>query len=375
MANAARYLFDLDFSAPPEPEVQEVIEETPPEPMITVAEHERLLAEAVERARLAGEQAARADREQLASEESLTIQKTILEEVGMIYTEVGVLLQRLERDASNLAFAFASRFAEHLVAQEPKSEVQALLHQILAPLRKTPHISIRLNDEIAEEIRVAVDLQMAELGFEGTLTVLPDPAIMPGDCEVEWADGGIGRNMRSAIRQVEQIVAEHFAHVPPDEDEDEDTSDGEANQHTNEDKDPEAQENEAQDNKAQDNKAQDNEAKDETNPDAAFEPNESPTDNTDAETKQQEGAFEDRAMESDDMQQEAQESPLASNQDSNTPDADNADLDDLPEQSKSIPATEIPDADFSSDFSPEVDPEIGGGPVSDTAPETEEDML
>jgi len=46
MAQAARYLFDLDFSAPPEPEIESHIEEIPPEPMITVAEHEAILARA-----------------------------------------------------------------------------------------------------------------------------------------------------------------------------------------------------------------------------------------------------------------------------------------------------------------------------------------
>nr|WP_321455997.1 FliH/SctL family protein [uncultured Cohaesibacter sp.] len=218
MSQAARYLFDLDFSAPPEPEIEEQIEEIPPEPMITVAEHERLIAEAREQAFAEGEAKAREDREQLASEKKLTLEKQIVEEVAMIYTEVGLLMQRLEKDASQLAFAFASRFAEKLVAQEPKGEIQALLNQILAPLRKTPHISIRLNDAVADDIKATVDAQMEELGFSGTLTILPDPVIMPGDCEVEWVDGGIGRNLRSSIRQVEKLINDHFAHVPDDPD-------------------------------------------------------------------------------------------------------------------------------------------------------------
>ncbi len=231
MSQTARYLFDLDFSAPPEPVVEEQIEEVPPEPMITVAEHERLLAEARAAAFAEGEATARNERDLLASEQRIALEKEIVEEVSMVYTEVGTLMQRLERDASNLAFAFASRFAEKLVAQEPKGEIMALLNQIMAPLRKTPHISIRLNDAVAEDIKTAVDQQMNELGFSGTLTILPDPAIMPGDCSVEWVDGGIGRNMRRAIRQVEQLLTDHFAHVPEapeDHEEQEDPEEQEA---------------------------------------------------------------------------------------------------------------------------------------------------
>jgi len=231
MAQAARYLFDLDFAAPPEPEVDEQIEEIPPEPMITVAEHERLLAEAKELSFAQGEQTARDAREQLASEQTLELQQSILNDIGMIYTEVGHLMARLEKDASKLAFAFAARFAEKLVAQEPKAEIMALLNQILAPLRQTPHISIRLNEAIAEDITAEIDKQMNELGFEGKVTILPDPAVMAGDCEVEWADGGIGRNMRSAIRKAEKLLDDHFAHVPDPEDADEEeTSEQEESQ-------------------------------------------------------------------------------------------------------------------------------------------------
>ena len=349
MANAARYLFDLDFSARPEPEIEEEIEETPPEPTITVAEHERLMAEAIERARLAGEQAAREERERLASEESLAVQKMILDDVGMIYTEVGILLQRLERDASNLAFAFASRFAERLVAQEPKAEVLGLLHQILAPLRKTPHISIRLNDQIAEEIRVAVDQQMAELGFEGTLTVLPDPAVMPGDCEVEWADGGIGRNMRSAIRRVEQLVEEHFSHVPPSEDE-------------------------AGDEEEEDDSAPDEEnggtAKDTTGADTDSQGEET-ANHKEAEATQPEGEGQHETSLEDPLHDDAPMSPLASKQDDGTPTAERADPSGLPDK---MSDAEEDSADFSHDFSPEVALETDASPLSDPAPETEEDM-
>ena len=217
MPQAARYLFDLDFSAPPQPEVEEPVEVAPPEPMITVAEHERLLARVREQAFAEGEKKGLDQRKKLASEEQIELQQKILNDISMVYTEVGALLGRLERDASKLAFTFASRFAEKLVAQEPKTEIMALLHQVLAPLRETPHIAIRINDAVANDIAKLVDQQMGELGFTGQLNIIPDPTTMPGDCEVEWVDGGIGRNLRSAIRQVDDLLEEHFAHIPPEE--------------------------------------------------------------------------------------------------------------------------------------------------------------
>lgn len=217
MVHAARYLFDLDFSAPPEPIIEEEVEVAPPEPTITVAEHERLLAKAEKKAFEKGKKEAMDNREQLAIEKSTALQGQLIEEISMIYTEVGHLMKRIERDASKLSLAFASQFASRLVAREPEVEVMGLLNQLLAPLRQIPHITIRLNEEIADKVRAIVDQQMQELGFEGTLNILPDPAIMPGDCEVEWADGGISRNLKAAIHQAEELLDEHFGAVPNDE--------------------------------------------------------------------------------------------------------------------------------------------------------------
>ena len=33
-------------------------------------------------------------------------------------------------------------------------------------------------------------------GFEGRLVVLAEPEIAPGDCRIEWADGGVVRDAR-----------------------------------------------------------------------------------------------------------------------------------------------------------------------------------
>ncbi|MCV6576139.1 MAG: FliH/SctL family protein [Cohaesibacter sp.] len=222
MAQPARYLFDLDFSAPPEPEIEEVVEdiieeEEPPEPTITVAEHEQLIETIRQQAYEQGLEEGRQEREQSATEKNNELQKTILDEIAMIYTEVGVLMARLEKDASTLAFRFASRFAQKLVDQEPKAEIQALLNQILAPLRKSPHLTIRVHSDLAQDIKASTKKQMKELGFKGNLMVRGDDMIAPGDCEVEWNDGGIGRNMRDAIQHAETLLEQHFATVPEEE--------------------------------------------------------------------------------------------------------------------------------------------------------------
>ena len=41
-------------------------------------------------------------------------------------------------------------------------------------------------------------------GFEGRLVVLAEPDIAPGDCRIEWADGGLSRDRA----KTEAVIAE-----------------------------------------------------------------------------------------------------------------------------------------------------------------------
>ena len=53
---------------------------------------------------------------------------------------------------------------------------------------------MRVNDALHETARTQLGEIVRTRGFEGRLVVLAEPEIAPGDCKIEWADGGIVRN-------------------------------------------------------------------------------------------------------------------------------------------------------------------------------------
>lgn len=206
-----RFLFDRTFSEIEIDPADEIEEPAEPEvPMITVAEHEALLAAAEQAAFARGRAEAMAARERSDEERLADEARRLAGEVGHLVERLDTEQARVEKDAVALAFLVARRLSAHLVAREPLGEIVALIAECLGPLRKAPHLVIRLRDSDVEALKARIDPLVAEKGFEGRLVFLGDPEIAAGDCRIEWADGGILRDRRALEKQVDQAARRYF---------------------------------------------------------------------------------------------------------------------------------------------------------------------
>lgn len=204
MTNPSKFLFNVDFSEPEEPEV--VAPPEPEIPMIPVAEHEKLLEKARAKAFEEGRVKALQDLQ--------TKQETLLTaEVQNLAQSVGEVLQTLdemqsarEKDAIGLAFLVARRLCAHLIARQPLAETVALVSECLGPLRKAPHLVIRVAEKDVEALKAQVDPIIHEKGFEGRLVILGEPDISRGDCHIEWADGGIRRDRKVLEGEIDASI-------------------------------------------------------------------------------------------------------------------------------------------------------------------------
>jgi flagellar assembly protein FliH len=216
MARPARFLFDTDFSRPPaaaEPEV--VAPPEPPRPTIDLDQHlaemvaveERARAEGFAEGREEGFAAGRLDAEARAAERLADAASSL---VGVARTLLaGLDADRLAIEARSveLAVAAARKLAEHLIDREPLAEISALLAECLGPLRKAPHLVVRLDARDAEALEPEVKRIARETGFDGRIVILGEDDLARGDCRIEWADGGILRDRAALATEIETIVA------------------------------------------------------------------------------------------------------------------------------------------------------------------------
>ena len=201
MAAPAKFLFDTDFAAPDKAR----------ERALTAAEIAQKVASAEARAYRDGYEAAHRE----AKAESDRRSALALEEIGIaikgIATRFSGIEARMETEAVDVAVAVARKLCSELMAREPLGEITALVSECFSHLVATPHLVVRINDQLYDAAREKIERQAAQNGFEGRLVILAEPEIATGDCRIEWADGGVVLERATIEAKISELVGRYMA--------------------------------------------------------------------------------------------------------------------------------------------------------------------
>lgn len=201
MGAPAKFLFDVDFSAP----------DRSRERAATPAEIAARISQAEAQAYRAGFEAAQ--RESKAESERRTA--LAFEQIGgtiqNIASRFSEIESRLQAEAVDVAVAAARKLCGELIAAEPLSEIVALVSDCLRQLVSTPHLVIRTNEQLYEQARESFELMAKQSGFQGRLIILAEPDIATGDCKIEWADGGVVRERAAIDAKIGELVERYIA--------------------------------------------------------------------------------------------------------------------------------------------------------------------
>ncbi|WP_295846841.1 FliH/SctL family protein [Tardiphaga sp.] len=201
MAAPAKYLFDVDFAAPDKTRA----------PAATPAEIAELVANAEARAYRAGFDAAQSEARVVSDRRAALA----LEEIGIgiasLSTRFATIETRMETEAVDVAVSVARKLCSELMAGEPLTEVMALVHDCFKHLVATPHLVVRINDQLYDEARERIEKQAKQSGFQGRLVILAEPEIETGDCKIEWADGGVLLERATIDTKINELVGRYMA--------------------------------------------------------------------------------------------------------------------------------------------------------------------
>ena len=201
MAAPAKFLFDVDFAAPDKARA----------PVVTPAEIAEKIANAEAHAYRAGFDAAHRE----AKAESDRRAALALEEIGVaissISTRFSAIESRMETEAVEVAVSVARKLCSELIANEPLTEMMALVHDCFKHLVATPHIVVRINDQLYDEARERIEKLAKQSGFQGKLVILAEPEIENGDCKIEWADGGVLLERAAIETKISELVGRYMA--------------------------------------------------------------------------------------------------------------------------------------------------------------------
>ena len=200
MAAPAKFLFDVDFSAP------DKARERP----ATTIEIAQKIAAAEARAYRDGHDAGQRE----AKAESDRRTALALEEIGIgikgIAARFSGIETRMETEAVDIAVAVARKLCSELIAREPLGEITGLVKDCFSHLVSTPHLVVRINDSLYETAREHIERLAKQSGFEGRLVILAEPQIEAGDCKIEWADGGVVLERAAIDSKINELVGRYI---------------------------------------------------------------------------------------------------------------------------------------------------------------------
>jgi len=198
MKAAAKYLFDEDFAAGEKP-------------TITMVEHERRRADAESQAYRQGFNAGQAQAHQEATQRMADALSVIADGLGRLDGALTAIETRLETEAVEVAVAVAAKLAPALIAREPFAEIAALATECFHHLVSTPLVTVRIAANIHEAAKEKIEEIARTRGFDGRLAIIADENLAPGDCRVDWVDGGIVRDSSATSSVIDETVARYIA--------------------------------------------------------------------------------------------------------------------------------------------------------------------
>jgi flagellar assembly protein FliH len=194
----AKYLFDEDFASGEKP-------------TITMVEHERRRADAESQAYRKGFTAGEQQAQQEAAQRIAAALAVIGDGLAPLDSALTAIEARFETEAVEVAVAVAAKLAPALLAREPLAEISALATECFHQLVAAPHVAVCVGAAIYEPAKEKIDEIARARGFEGRLAVMPDETLAPGDCRIEWADGGIIRDQAATISAIDEMVGRYIS--------------------------------------------------------------------------------------------------------------------------------------------------------------------
>jgi flagellar assembly protein FliH len=114
---------------------------------------------------------------------------------------------QLRVESVELAIAVARKLAGASLDAFPLKEIEQVVTDCLHKLHNEPRLVIRVSANLSDELQTEIHGLADRHGFSGRIVVLPEPSIKGADCRVEWAGGGLERDLDSNLAAIDEAVA------------------------------------------------------------------------------------------------------------------------------------------------------------------------
>lgn len=115
--------------------------------------------------------------------------------------------QEQQDQTREIVLAIARKILPDLTSRYGVQEIQALIAEVMTDMIHEPRLVVRVHETQFDAVNTKINEISIQQAYTGKVVLLADPTIAAGDCRIEWADGGVERNVQSTWQNIEQRIA------------------------------------------------------------------------------------------------------------------------------------------------------------------------
>lgn len=204
---AKPFLFDATFDIAKAVEPETKGNAAPPEPVFTPADIDQAQTQAYAEGHAEGVAEAGKETER-AIADALRLILENLENAGRRQVQA---CQTQQEEAAALALTVVRKLMPTLAERHGLDEIETFLAECLKHIEYQSRITVRVPEPMAGEIEQRLCVLIDGCAFDGRFTVEADAAMQPGDCRIDWDEGGAERNSERFWSDIDAAV-ERFLH-------------------------------------------------------------------------------------------------------------------------------------------------------------------
>ena len=163
-------------------------------------------------------------REAAWQEAMVSLEKQNSDTLTSIDASLKNIIETLEQNAQDaysaavdFALAVCKKAIPALCATNAIEEIRSLLKNNLHFLKDEPKISLCLTPFLADQIKPVLADMIKKESYGGKISIVRDDSLAPGDCRVEWKNGGLEKNVQDVLNHTEELIKLYNHTVPTDQ--------------------------------------------------------------------------------------------------------------------------------------------------------------
>jgi len=199
--SARKFLFERSFDSGLASAAQE---REPPPQKYTKKQIDALKQEAFEAGQTAGQKAMMEDQQQYMN----VLLSQLDQKLGHLIKDSAAHWQRQLTHLQEIALLIARRLLPAYAARYGLDEIQDIVTQVISDCAREPRLVVRVGEAQFDAVSAGIKTITEQQAYAGKVVILAEPALGPADCRVEWADGGIERDMEALWKDIDRIIEE-----------------------------------------------------------------------------------------------------------------------------------------------------------------------